>query len=79
MSYQFPPDIDALVQGQLATGCFASEDEVLRAALEQFTVDENDVRAIQESIDEIERGDQGRPAEEVFAELRARYNVPDNS
>jgi antitoxin ParD1/3/4 len=78
MSYQFPPDIDALVQHQLAAGNFANEDDVLRAALVQLAgEDEDDLEAIQESIDLLEKGDPGRPAEEVFAELRARYNIPE--
>ena len=76
MSYQFPPDIGALVQYQLAAGYFKTEDDVLRAALEQLATEEDDVRAVQESIDLMEAGDEGRPAEEVFAELRAKYNIP---
>jgi Arc/MetJ-type ribon-helix-helix transcriptional regulator len=33
MAYQLPPDIDARVQLQLASGDFASPDDVLREAL----------------------------------------------
>jgi len=37
MSYQFPPDVDRLVKSQMASGDYASEDEVLRAALRALT------------------------------------------
>jgi len=33
MAYQFPPDVDHLVKAHLASGVYASEDEVLRDAL----------------------------------------------
>ncbi|MBS0207720.1 MAG: hypothetical protein JSS27_02080 [Planctomycetes bacterium] len=33
MSYQFPPDLEKLVQDRMAAGGYASEDEVLRDAL----------------------------------------------
>jgi Arc/MetJ-type ribon-helix-helix transcriptional regulator len=78
MSYRFPPDIDALVQHQLAAGNFANEDDVLRAALVQLAGEgEGDLEAIQKSIADFADGDPGRPAGEVFAELRARYNIPE--
>jgi antitoxin ParD1/3/4 len=76
MSYPFPPDISAIVQHQVAAGYFATEDDVLRAALGYLVDDEDDLRAIEESIHDLEEGDPGRPADEVFAELRARYNIP---
>ena len=33
MPYQFPPDIQQSIQAQLASGDFATEDEVLREAM----------------------------------------------
>ncbi len=33
MPYQFPPDIDQLAKEQMASGLYASEDEMLHAAL----------------------------------------------
>jgi Arc/MetJ-type ribon-helix-helix transcriptional regulator len=44
MSYQFPPDIGAIVQHQIAAGYFENEDEVLRFALGQLASEEEDVR-----------------------------------
>lgn len=77
MSYQFPPDIATIVHNQIAAGLFETEDEVLRAALASLSTDEEeDLRAIQASIDDMERGDAGQSAEEVFAELRSKYDFP---
>ncbi|MEX2316172.1 MAG: type II toxin-antitoxin system ParD family antitoxin [Pirellulales bacterium] len=76
MSYQFPPDISAIVQHQLAAGYFETEDDVLRAALGYLADEDDDVRAIQESIDMMEAGDEGRPLEDVANELRLKYGIP---
>ena len=38
MSYQFPPDIDAFVKSQLASGRYASEDDLIREAFEAASV-----------------------------------------
>lgn len=34
MAYQFPPDVDQRIKERLASGAYASEDEVLRDAME---------------------------------------------
>jgi hypothetical protein len=39
-------------------------------------IDEDEVAAIQEALDDMANGDRGRPFEEVMADLRARYNLP---
>ena len=74
-------EIQQLVAAQLAKGRFANEQEVLLDALrkQQLWEDEDgledDSPAIKEALDEIEAGDKGRPAEEVFAELRKKYSL----
>jgi len=75
MSYQFPSDIDAVVRHQIAAGYFESEDDVLRFALGQLATEEEDVRAIQEAIDMLETGEEGRPLAEVAEELRIKYGI----
>ena len=39
-------------------------------------IDETEVAAIQEAIDDMERGDRGRDADEVIAEIRAELRLP---
>ncbi len=80
MPYECPPEKSLIVQHQLAAGYFETEDNVLRAALGySFDEDDDDGREIQESIGLMRAGDEVRPAEEVFAELRAKYNIPEAS
>ena len=74
MSYPFPPDVAALIRQQMATGRFASEDQVLREALERLNNDdreeEEDVQAVLEAIEELEQGDEGMELDEAFEEIR---------
>jgi Arc/MetJ-type ribon-helix-helix transcriptional regulator len=76
MSYQFPPDIEALVQRQMLSGNYDSHDQLLRVALEQLASQDEEVRAIQQSIDLLDAGDQGISLDEAIARLRAKHNLP---
>jgi Arc/MetJ-type ribon-helix-helix transcriptional regulator len=79
MPYQFPADIEYLVQQQLATGYFATPDDVLRAALKQLQLEEDEVNAIQQSIDRLDSGEEGVAVEDAFQQLRQKYNLVDNA
>jgi Arc/MetJ-type ribon-helix-helix transcriptional regulator len=69
MPYSFPPVVAALVQQQMATGRFSSEDQVLREALERLADDtiesDEDLPAILEGLEEVDRGVAGIPLEEA--------------
>jgi Arc/MetJ-type ribon-helix-helix transcriptional regulator len=73
MSVDLSPDIWNEIQRHLATGCFASPDEVMREALAALRLRENEVRAIQEGIDDMEAG-RTRP----IREFRSKMNVGRN-
>jgi Arc/MetJ-type ribon-helix-helix transcriptional regulator len=75
MLHQFPPDIEALIQAQMASGHFHSLEELLRVALEQLAAQHEDVRAIEESIDLLDAGDAGVPLDAAFDGLRTKHNV----
>jgi Arc/MetJ-type ribon-helix-helix transcriptional regulator len=81
MSYQFPPDIADMVQQQIAAGYFDNEDDVLRFALgnmpsdDEYDEEDDEIDSLQQAIQEAKNGDTGRPAEEVFADLKARYKL----
>lgn len=79
MSYQFPADIESLVQQQLATGHFSSPDDVLRAALQQLQLQDEDVKAIQQSIDRLDDSDEGVAVQDAFQQLRQKYDLVDNA
>lgn len=60
-------------------GADASPEEALdewRALHPDPDLFEDDTAAIQEALDDMAAGDHGRPADEVIAELRAKYGLP---
>jgi Arc/MetJ-type ribon-helix-helix transcriptional regulator len=75
MPYSFPPDVNALVCAHMSSGKYATEDELLRAALQALTEEEEDLAAIRESVGDWLAGDPGIPLEEAFASIRARHQL----
>jgi putative addiction module CopG family antidote len=71
MSYTFPPDVQQLVAQQIATGNFASEDDVIRTALHTLSDEADDLQAIQEAVNELRSGDPGMLLDKAFAEVRS--------
>ena len=76
MSYRLSPELERLVQERMESGRYASEEELLREALHALDDADDDLAAIQEAIDGLKAGDEGIPADVVFEELRAKYNIP---
>ena len=66
------------LEERIASGQFSSADEFVGAALDWLEVvetpDDEDMKNIEEGLAELDRGE-GRPADEVFKELRARYGL----
>jgi putative addiction module CopG family antidote len=75
MAYQVPSDLDDEIQACLATGHYASADDVLRQALRALRWHDQEVAAIQEGIDDMEAG-RLKPLREFDRELRMRKNMP---
>ncbi|REK17730.1 MAG: hypothetical protein DWQ37_05675 [Planctomycetota bacterium] len=78
MAYQFPPDLAERIQQQIATGAYASADDVLRdalGALEQFE-QEKRTRWHERNRLAVEQSEQGlsKPLDDarVLARLRER-------
>ena len=85
MAYQFPPDVEKLVKQHMASGSYATEDEVLREALEalgQFAHSREDAdeeyrqtaAAVREGLADVEAG-RMRPLREVIDEARGSHSV----
>ena len=72
--YKFPPVVSQLVQKQLATGQFATEDEVLLAALQTLETESEDWIAVREALDSLEAGDRGMSLQDAFDEVRKRHS-----
>lgn len=75
MAHQFPPDVKDQLRERMATGQYASEDDVLRDALRALKRQDQEVAAIREAITDMEAGDRGRPFDEFVDELRTKYNI----
>jgi Arc/MetJ-type ribon-helix-helix transcriptional regulator len=77
MPYVFPPDLQALVGEQMASGKYASEDELLRSALRASVEAEQDLDAARESLAEWRAGDPGHPLDDAFDAIRRRHGPGD--
>jgi Arc/MetJ-type ribon-helix-helix transcriptional regulator len=74
MSPIIPPDVQERVNALLGTGRFASEEEILRAAVSALEEQNADLGAIQSGIKDMENG-RHRPFAAFDAEFRERNQV----
>jgi Arc/MetJ-type ribon-helix-helix transcriptional regulator len=76
MPYSFPPEVQRLVETRMASGKYASEDELLRDALEALAAESEELQAIQDALTEWRGGDPGVPLVDAFDSVRNRTNGP---
>lgn len=76
MAYSFPPDVKQLIESRMASGKYATEDELLRDALEALAAEATELDAIQSAITDWRAGDPGIPLQDAFDQVRLRHNVP---
>jgi len=72
MAYNLPSDVQNQISQHIATGHYASEDDVLRAALRALGERHEELAAIQAGIDDSEAG-RVRPFDDVDADLRRQF------
>jgi antitoxin ParD1/3/4 len=74
-----PAEMAATLRSTVEAGEYASTSEIVREALRDWTrardTERRDLEALREAIRTGLESGPGIPAEEVFAELRARYAV----
>ncbi len=75
MSIQLSPDVAKLVQEQIASGRYASENDVLRDAMKALHWHRQEVAAIGEGIDDMLTG-RYRSIADADDEIRRRHNLP---
>jgi Arc/MetJ-type ribon-helix-helix transcriptional regulator len=63
------------IRDQMATGRYASEDDLLSAALEALVEDGAELRAIEEGLLSIDRGDDGADLDLAFRRLREKHQI----
>lgn len=66
-------DLESLIAKHMASGQYASEDELLRCALE--SLQDDDEAAVREAIAAWQAGDEGIPLDEAFNEIRRRHGL----
>ena len=64
-----------MIEKQLATGRYSSEDEILKAALQRLDEESDDSAAIKEAIDSLDAGEPGLSLMEAFNEARKRNAI----
>ncbi len=74
--YKFPASVSELIEKQLATGLYQSEDEVLEAALQRLDDELDDWPAVRMAIEALNAGDNGVSLDEAFQEVRRRHSLP---
>jgi putative addiction module CopG family antidote len=75
MSYTLPPDVEEMVRQRMASGKYASQDELLREALRALAEEEEDLAAVEAALAEWHGGDAGPPLEEVFQTICSKYGI----
>jgi putative addiction module CopG family antidote len=76
MAFPFPPDLQDFVRERLASGRYASEEELLRDAFQALAEDEEDLDAVREALEEWQAGDPGVPLDDAVATIRKKHNIP---
>jgi Arc/MetJ-type ribon-helix-helix transcriptional regulator len=68
MSYAFPPEIKQLIEQNLATGTYASEEDVLQAALHLLSDYHATIDDVRQGLTDYENG-RAQPLAEAMADI----------
>jgi antitoxin ParD1/3/4 len=83
MSTRLPKDLERFVQAKVRSGRFTSSDEVITEAVRLLRQREEAEEArvpegIRQGLGDTRAG-RGRPADEVFGDIRREFNLPSDS
>jgi len=83
MNTNLPKDLERFVQAKVRGGRFTSSDEAITAAVrllrQREEAEETRVlEGIRQGLEDMRAG-RGRPAEEVFEDIRREFNLPPDS
>jgi Arc/MetJ-type ribon-helix-helix transcriptional regulator len=78
MTRNLPADVETLIRQHMATGKYRTEGDLLREALVRLNEDavdeDEDMEAILEGLEEVDRGDPGMSVEETFRWILERHS-----
>jgi putative addiction module CopG family antidote len=75
MAFPFPPDLEPFVRERMASGKYASEDELLRYAFHALAEEEEDLAAVRDAVAEWQAGDPGIPLDDAFGNVRRKHDM----
>lgn len=83
MHTHLPADLEQFVQAKVRSGRFSSPEEAITAAVRLLRRQEEAEEArvlegIRQGLEDVRAG-RGRPAEEVFADIRHEFDLPPDS
>jgi Arc/MetJ-type ribon-helix-helix transcriptional regulator len=78
MTRNLPADVETLIREHMATGRYPTEGDLLREALvrlnEDTAVEDEDMVAILEGLEDVNRGEPGMSVEETFRWILERHS-----
>lgn len=75
MTFPFPPDLLEFVRNQMASGKYASEEDLLRDAFQALAEEEEDLSAVGEAVAEWQAGDPGVSLDEAVETIRSKHGI----
>jgi Arc/MetJ-type ribon-helix-helix transcriptional regulator len=75
MTQQFSPIVEQLIRDKMASGRYGSEEELLVEALHALDESDADLKAIEEGLSSVDRGEEGAPLDEAFDRLRQKHQI----
>ncbi|NLS91579.1 MAG: hypothetical protein GXX96_05280 [Planctomycetaceae bacterium] len=75
MTFPFPADLLEFVRDRMASGKYASEEELLRDAFQALAEGEEDLTAVREAVAQWQAGDPGVPLDEAVETVRRKHGI----
>jgi len=75
MQERLTPEVDQLIREQMATGQYASENDLILQAIQALRWQEQEVAAIQDGVDDMEAG-RVIALRDFDRDFRTRHNIP---
>lgn len=75
MAFPFPPDLQQFVRDRMASGKYASEEELVRDAFLALAEEDEDVAAVRAAVAEWQAGDPGVPLDGAVETIRRKHGI----